>query len=905
MESIILTINGQKIACPAGSSILDAAAKNNIYIPTLCHHPQLKPYGACRICLVEDEKTGRLLASCVTPAMPDMVVATDSPRVLKHRKNIVRLMMAEHPESCIVCNKGNRCELRRIAARLGVGEPDFYPMPNFKPFEQLNPFIIRDLSKCILCGKCIRADHELVVIGAIDYNHRGFSSRPATLNETPLENSNCTFCGTCVSVCPTGALAAKNALYAGTPEKESESICGFCGAGCAISLGTVDDRIVEVSPSRSEQSVNGATLCVRGHFANDFIHAPDRLIQPMIRVAGASNGTDAGEEPENTHAPATWDAAMGEVVKKLSAVRRQYGPQSLAFIGSPCCTNEESYLFQKIARAIFGAANIVSGGYAMGQTLVSKIEEKSRGVRRTQPLADLESAEAILVVHADPDHLAPVAGYHIKRAAKNGVPLIVMDVRKTDLAAMASTWLRPSLDSDAGFRYADLVNCLAAHLLRENAADDKFIDKHTRGIEDFRFSLENIDLAQTAKQCGVRPEAIENAAKRISGRKVALVVGHDILHLTGGGDLLDALFNLAMLTGSIKAKGAGFYIPVGESNLMGCMDMGVAPDLLPGRLPLNDGHREAMGRIWNATLSPDSGLDLVGFVEAVESGAVKAAYIMGENIVRSLPQSERVAAALEKLDFLVVQDIFFNRTASLAHVILPGAVMAEKSGSFTNMEGRIQTFGPAVSPPGQARADWEILADLARRMGHPEQYVSVEKIRQEIRRVVPMYAELGSHRQAWIKNNDFDTPFSGNGEKFCFMPVTPGRKIKTDAAFSFTAFLASPRFHLGSGTRTSRSERIRSFDGKPLSIQLSPSDCRSLGLENSHRIRVSSAGGAVEANVEPSPALQSGQVMIPLAVNHNRAAVLAALNNPDENDAYGWTVCRVGIEKISPEEIKP
>jgi formate dehydrogenase (NADP+) alpha subunit len=230
--------------------------------------------------------------------------------------------------------------------------------------------------------------------------------------------------------------------------------------------------------------------------------------------------------------------------------------------------------------------------------------------------------------------------------------------------------------------------------------------------------------------------------------------------------------------------------------------------------------------------------------------------------------------------------------------------MAEKSGSFTNMEGRIQTFGPAVSPPGQARTDWEILADLARRMGHPEQYVSVEKIRQEIRQVVPMYAGLGSHRQAWIKNNDIDTPFSGNGEKFCFSSGTSGQKIKTDAAFPFTAFLAPPRFHLGSGTRTSRSERIRYFDGKPLTIQLSLSDYRSLGLENSQRIRVSSTVGAVEANVESSPALQSGQVMIPLAVNHNRAAVLAGLTNPDENDVYGWTVFRVGIEKISTEEIK-
>ncbi len=893
MESIVLTINGQKINCPAGSSILDAAAKNGIYIPTLCHHPQLKPYGACRICLVEDEKTGRLMASCVSPASPDMVVATDSPRVLKHRKNIVRLMMAEHPESCIVCNKGNRCELRRIAASLGVGESDFYPMPNFMPYEQLNPFIIRDLSKCILCGKCIRADHELVVVGAIDYNHRGFRSRPATVHETPLENSNCTFCGTCVTVCPTGALAGKNSVYAGTPEKEFDSICGFCGAGCTISIGMAGDRIVEVNPSRFDQAANGITLCVRGHFANDFIHGPDRLVQPMIRSAAES------AQAKPAHAPATWDAAMSEVVERLSAIRRQYGPRSLAFIGSTRCSNEENYLFQKIARVIFGTANVVSGGYALGQTLVSKIEEKGHGVRRTGPLSDLETAEAILVVHADTDQLVPVAGYHIKRAIKKGVPVIVMDARKTDLAVMASVWLRPVVSNGSGPRYADIVHCLAAHLIRDNAIDDDFVGKHTEGFGEFRQSLEGIDPAQTARDCGVKPEVIEKAAQRIAMKKIALVVGSDILHLPGGHGIVDALFDLALLTGGIHEKGTGFYVPAGDSNLIGSMDMGVAPDLLPGRKRLqNDTDRAAVARSWHATLSPDHGLDLVGFIEAVESGAVKAAYIMGENIVRSLPQSGRVAAALGKLDFLVVQDILFNRTASLAHVIFPGAAMAEKSGSFTNMEGRIQTFDPAVTPPGQARPDWEILADLARRMGHSEQYGSIEKVRQEIRRVVPMYAGLGSHRQAWIKNNDANTPFSGKGKRFCFSPMTPGPEMKADAAYPFMAFLAAPRFHLGGGTRTSRSERIRSYDGKSFAIQLSLADCRSLGLENGGRIRVSSAVGVIEGNFEASPALQVGQVMIPLAVGQNQAAALAGLVMPDKNDAFGWTVCRVGISKI-------
>ena len=381
MENIVFTVNGQKISCPSGTSILDAAAKNGIEIPTLCHHPELKPYGACRICLVEDEKTKRLMAACVTPAAPDMSVLTDTPRVLNHRRNIVRLMIAEHPESCIVCSKGNRCELRKIAARLGVGDADLYPMPNYKPYEQLNPFITRDLSKCILCGKCIRADHELVVVGAIDYNNRGFKSRPATLHETPLEESICTFCGTCVSMCPTGALATKNTRYVGTPEREADSICAFCGVGCTLTLGISGQQVVEVNPSHYQGTVNGATLCVRGHFAGDFINSPDRLTQPMIRATDAASS--------DAHVPISWDEAMDTIVDKLSAIKRKHGPQSLAFIGSSKCSNEENYLFQKIARVIFGTGNLVNGGYALGQQLLYFIENKTFGTCRLAPLSDL------------------------------------------------------------------------------------------------------------------------------------------------------------------------------------------------------------------------------------------------------------------------------------------------------------------------------------------------------------------------------------------------------------------------------------------------------------------------------------------------------------------------------------
>ena len=294
---------------------------------------------------------------CVTPAAQDMVLVSDSPQILKHRRNIVSLMMAEHPESCIVCSKGNRCQLRMIAAELGIAENRLYPMPNFKPLEQANPFIMRDLSKCILCGKCIRADHELVCVGAIDYISRGFRSRPATLHELPLEKSTCTFCGTCVSICPTGALSA-NDDYVGTPERELNSICGFCGVGCNLTLGVAGNQVVTVNPAHLKNSVNDATLCVRGHFGHDFLNSSQRLTQPLVRK-------------ENELAASSWDEALETVAERLLDIKKQHGPDSIAFLESSKCSNEENYLFQKIARTIIGTNNIDNGGYMSGRLFLN------------------------------------------------------------------------------------------------------------------------------------------------------------------------------------------------------------------------------------------------------------------------------------------------------------------------------------------------------------------------------------------------------------------------------------------------------------------------------------------------------------------------------------------------------
>ncbi|MFZ2634090.1 MAG: molybdopterin-dependent oxidoreductase [Desulfosalsimonadaceae bacterium] len=870
MESIVLTINGQKVTCPAGVSILTAADQHGIKIPTLCYHPDLKPHGACRMCLVEDEATGRLMASCVTPAAAGMSVLTHTPRILNHRRNIVRLMMAEHPESCIVCSKGNRCELRKIAAILGVGDSGLYPMPNPIPYEQLNPFITRDLSKCILCGKCIRADHDLVVTGAIDYNLRGFRSRPATLYEKPLEDSICTFCGTCVSICPTGALAVKNTRYVGTPERETDSICGFCGAGCSLTVGVSGRIVVEVNPSRRKVSVNAATLCMRGHFAGDFLNSPDRLTLPLVR-----NPDPAASE---THVPTEWDAAISQVATRLSDIRRAHGPGSLAFIGSSKCSNEENYLFQKIAREIIGTPHVMSAGYGFGQRLLAKIDEKTLGAGRVSPLSDLENAEVIVVVQADPENSVPVAGYHIKRASQKGARLIVVDAERTDLARRAALWMQPGSSGASG-----VLDALAGQLVADNQFHREFVDQFCTGFDRLRDSVAGIGPDYAPLKGGISFAVAKEAADLMHGKKTAFVMPANLLDFPDGNQTLDAVLNLCFLTGCIGPKSSGLYVLLPENNLAGALDMGVAPDLLPGRVRITD--------------AGNKGMELGTFIAAAESGQIKAAYIMGENLLRSLPQQERVAAALKNLEFLVVQDIVRNRTAELADVILPGAAVYEKHGSFTNMEGRIQTFGPAVPPPGQARPDWEILGQLVRAMGYPEQYQSIEKIRQEIRHTVPMYQGLGNHYQEWVRNTETGNPFVSSNTRFPLFQSIDLPLVPSDPAYPILAHIRPVRYHLGSGTRTSRSERIQAY-GRLGEVELAPETIRSLGGNGSGKIRVTSRFGSIERAFKENRNLPEGLALIPMAVNRNDAINLADLMSSADASTGGWTISRVRIEKI-------
>ena len=883
MADITLSINGKNISCPSGTSILNAALENGIRVPTLCHHPHLEPVGACRLCLVEDETTGRIMASCVTPVAPTMAIRTDSPSIKTHRNNIIRLMMANHPESCIVCSQGNRCELRQIAAELGVGQIDLYPMPHYTGLEEANPFIIRDLSKCILCGKCIRADHELVVVGAIDYNLRGFRSRPATVHEMPLEKSSCTFCGTCVSMCPTGALSLKNTRYVSSPQKESLTVCGFCGVGCSLVMGSVDDQIVEVNPSHKEKTVNRSTLCVRGHFIHDYLNVSERLTTSLIRKEGELS-------------PANWDEALEVVAQGLVSIKKKYGPQSVAFLGSSKCTVEENYLFQKMARVILGTNNVDNGSYGSGRAVISLVSERLDNGGRITPLAGLDKAEVIFVMGADPTETVPVVGYYLKRASRiRGIPLIVADPRKTGLVPFSSLWLPLSPNSDV-----ELINGLAALLLKK-AENSPFINRFTEGFVPYRDGLLALDLERVCSVAGIEMRSLEKAVDLLKGKKIAFVIGHGILQQKYGTSAMDALINLALMTGSLGRENRGFYFLARENNEVGALDMGTTPDVLPGRMPFNNHkNRKHWEKVWNVKLSPDPGLNLIRMIEEAEKGTLKALYVMGENPIRSLPQPERIRNALKNLELLVVQDILNTETTHTAHVVLAGAAFSEKAGAFTNLEGRIRSFEPAVTPPGDARPDWEILDLLSRRMAQTDGYSSIKKIRMEISRRIPLYSELGkAGDESWLTETSNLRLFhsDGDGESISFSPVIPMKEETYDEAYPFTAILGSLRYHLGSGTRTGLSPRIKDF-GLKGEVEISNEDGTQLKLKAGDKVKISSSHGAIEREVTLKKDLRPGLIFVPMAFHNNGAMQLIGLTHLGEADSPGWNACRVTLKKI-------
>lgn len=838
-------------------TILELARESGVDIPTLCHDPRLAPIGACRICLVEDERSGRLSASCVSPIESGMVINTASPKVQDRRKTIIKLMLASHPDSCLVCDKGNNCELRRIASEAGVGLVEYERIPQPAVIEEVNPFIERDLSKCILCAKCIRVDHELVVQGAIDYINRGFASRPATLNDLALDNSECTFCGTCVAVCPTGALMEKKRKYTGTTPESVTTTCPFCGCGCSIDLEVRENQIIRARPTTGA-TVNNGTLCVKGSYGFDFVHSPERLTTPLVRANGGFEEV-------------SWEQALDTVASAFNGLKNEHGPDSLAVLSSSKCTNEENYLLQLLARIGIGTNNIDSGSRIYGAASIVGLGSAVGFPGTTSSLAALEQSEVIVVIGANPTDSAPIVGYAVKRAVRNrGARLLLVDPQETKLTQFSTLWLRPKIGTDTV-----LLNGIASVIVAEVLLDEEYVTRKTDNFEALADDLARYTPEYVEDITGVPAEEVRRAARMYAEANVASIVyGSGVTQQVNGTNCIVALANLAMLTGNIGPKG-GIFALQRDCNGQGASDMGALPDLLPGYNCVEDPEARAkFAEPWGAEVPVGAGLTAIEMIQNAGSGGVKGMYIVGENPVLSFPNSSQVGEALGSLDFLVVQDMFLTETAALANVVLPAASFAEKEGTFTNFEGRVQRVRKAIRPQGDSLPDWEIVLRLAERMGCCLRCSSLQDVACEIRDLVPLYQAFGQcegdardvypaelDRDPLRSRRQFKGHFpSGFGR---FSPARYEAPASTAGdGYDMTLLAGSVLYHSGTGSRSSRSQRLSEFAPESY-VEIGESDASRIGVAEGDLVKVLSPVGELTAAARLTDRLPRGTVFMP------------------------------------------
>lgn len=893
MEAITITLNGVEVSGYAGMTALELARESGVEIPTLCHDPHLSPAGACRVCIVEEERSGTLVASCVTPIAPGMIINTRSPRVLERRKAIVKLLLASHPDSCFVCDKGNRCELRKIASDLGIGRVEFRRLPQPGTVEEINPFIVRDLSRCILCARCIRVDHELVVEGAIDYINRGIATRPATLNSVPLEDSECTFCGACVAACPTGALMEKQRAYGGTTATTHSTVCPFCGCGCNLSLEVKDNRLVRATPSM-DTPVNHGTLCARGSYGFDFVHSQERLTHPLIRVGGDFQ-------------TATWEQALDLVATEFQRIRAHSGPDSLAILGSSKSTNEENYLLQRFARTVLGTNNIDNGSRLYSAASRVGLGRTIGFPGTTNSLGQLENSEVIMVIGADPTVSAPVVGYAIKRAVKyKGAKLLLVDPRQTKLAAFAHQWLRPRIGSDV-----TLLNGLARVLIAEKLYDEEYVALKTDNFEGLSRSLESCTPDHVEETTGVPWEEVEQAARIFAGAtRASIVYGNGITQNADGVDAVTALAHLAMLTGNIQRRGSGIFALQRENNAQGACDMGALPEFLPGYQSLDNPEvRRKFEERWGGRLPVGAGLTALEMLAQARAGKVRGMLVVGENPALSFPGRSWVEGALTGLDCLVVADMFLTETARLARVVLPAASFAEKEGTFTNFEGRLQEVRQAISPIGESLADGEMVLRLASKLGSPMPYSLPQHLAKEIEVLVPLYQRAG---YADSESGDTDLgdsdsnflgarrlykgPFPSGFSRFYPLAHKPPANGHGEE-YPFTLISGTTLYHFGTGSRSLRAPRLKEFSGGAF-MEINEADASRLGIRTGDVVKVTSPEGAVNCVARTATTLPVGALFMPMSFPESSVNSLFGVVLDPETKGPCLKTCAVRLDKV-------
>jgi formate dehydrogenase major subunit len=749
---VTLEIDGVVVTVPEGTSVLRAAAEAGISIPKLCASDNLEAFGSCRLCVVEIEGRRGTPASCTTPVAPGMVVRTGSGKVRKIRRGVMELYISDHPLDCLTCSANGDCELQDMAGAVGLRDVRYAAPenggvvnhfearntsgeanPEWLPKDDSNPYFSYDPSKCIVCNRCVRACEEVQGTFALTIAGRGFESRiKAGGAGDDFLASDCVSCGACVQACPTATLQEKSIIEMGTPDRSVVTTCAYCGVGCSFKAEMNGDTLVRMVPWKHGKANRGHS-CVKGRFAYGYAHHKDRILKPMIR----ERISDPWREVE-------WEEALSFAATRLRSLQAKYGKKSIGVITSSRCTNEETYLVQKLARAVFGNNNTDTcarvchspTGYGLGQTFGT-----SAG---TQDFDSVEQTDVVVVIGANPTDGHPVFASRLKKRLRAGAKLIVIDPRRIDLVKSPHIAAAHHLPLRPGTNVA-VVSALAHVIVTEGLMDEAFI-RDRCDWDEFQHYAEFISNPRhspeaTAMLTGVAPEELRQAARLFAtGGNGAIYYGLGVTEHSQGSTTVMGIANLAMLTGNIGRPGVGVNPLRGQNNVQGACDMGSFPHELPGYRHVKGPEvRKVFEDLWGVRIDAEPGLRIPNMLDAAVDGTFKGLYCQGEDILQSDPDTRHVAAGLAAMDCVIVHDLFLNETANYAHVFLPGSTFLEKDGTFTNAERRINRVRKVI-PPLNGYADWEITQMLANAMGAGWHYSHPARIMEEIAATTPSFA---------------------------------------------------------------------------------------------------------------------------------------------------------------------